>query len=61
MEKSKLLLVDDEPNLTSALVRSLDRTQFQIFTADSAQQACIQAWGNVVRTGGRSWSPVTAI
>ena len=26
MEKSKLLLVDDEPNLTSALVRSLDRT-----------------------------------
>ena len=39
MEKSKLLLVDDEPNLTSALVRSLDRTQFEIFTADSAQQA----------------------
>ena len=38
MEKSKLLLVDDEPNLTSALVRSLDRTQFKIFTADSAQQ-----------------------
>lgn len=38
MEKSKLLLVDDEPNLTSALVRSLDRTQFEIFTADSAQQ-----------------------
>ena len=38
MEKSKLLLVDDEPNLTSALVRSLDRQQFQIFTADSAQQ-----------------------
>jgi DNA-binding NtrC family response regulator len=38
MEKSKLLLVDDEPNLTSALVRSLDRKQFEIFTADSAQQ-----------------------
>jgi DNA-binding NtrC family response regulator len=38
MEKSKLLLVDDEPNLTSALVRSLDRSQFEIFTADSAQQ-----------------------
>jgi fructose transport system substrate-binding protein len=37
MEKSKLLLVDDEPNLTSALVRSLDRSQFEIFTADSAQ------------------------
>jgi DNA-binding NtrC family response regulator len=38
MEKSKLLLVDDEPNLTSALVRSLDRSQFDIFTADSAQK-----------------------
>jgi two-component system, probable response regulator PhcQ len=41
MEKSKLLLVDDEPNLTSALVRSLDRTQFEIFTADSAQQGLL--------------------
>ena len=38
MQKAKILLVDDEPNLTSALVRSLDRTQFEIFTADSAQQ-----------------------
>ena len=46
MEKSKLLLVDDEPNLTSALVRSLDRTQFEIFTADSAQQALMVLAGN---------------
>jgi len=46
MEKSKLLLVDDEPNLTSALVRSLDRTQFQIFTADSAQQGLMILAGN---------------
>ena len=41
MEKSKLLLVDDEPNLTSALVRSLDRKQFEIFTADSASQGLL--------------------
>jgi two-component system probable response regulator PhcQ len=40
-EKAKLLLVDDEPNLTSALVRSLDRSQFEIFTADSAQQGLL--------------------
>jgi DNA-binding NtrC family response regulator len=46
MEKSKLLLVDDEPNLTSALVRSLDRTQFDIFTADSAQQGLMILAGN---------------
>ena len=46
MEKSKLLLVDDEPNLTSALVRSLDRSQFEIFTADSAQQALMILAGN---------------
>ena len=46
MEKSKLLLVDDEPNLTSALVRSLDRTQFKIFTADSAQQGLMILAGN---------------
>ncbi len=46
MEKSKLLLVDDEPNLTSALVRSLDRTQFKIFTADSAQQGLMNLAGN---------------
>jgi len=46
MEKSKLLLVDDEPNLTSALVRSLDRSQFQIFTADSAQQGLMILAGN---------------
>jgi two-component system, probable response regulator PhcQ len=46
MEKSKLLLVDDEPNLTSALVRSLDRTQFEIFTADSAQQGLLILAGN---------------
>ena len=46
MEKSKLLLVDDEPNLTSGLVRSLDRTQFQIFTADSAQQGLMILAGN---------------
>jgi two-component system, probable response regulator PhcQ len=45
-EKSKLLLVDDEPNLTSALVRSLDRTQFEIFTADSAQQGLMILAGN---------------
>lgn len=38
MEKSNILLVDDEPNLTAALVRSLDRTQLEIFTADSAQK-----------------------
>ena len=46
MEKSKLLLVDDEPNLTSALVRSLDRRQFEIFTADSAQQGLMILAGN---------------
>jgi two-component system, probable response regulator PhcQ len=46
MEKSKLLLVDDEPNLTSALVRSLDRSQFDIFTADSAQKALLILAGN---------------
>ena len=46
MEKSKLLLVDDEPNLTSALVRSLDRSQFEIFTADSAQKGCMILAGN---------------
>jgi two-component system probable response regulator PhcQ len=46
MEKSKLLLVDDEPNLTSALVRSLDRSQFEIFTADSASQGLMILAGN---------------
>ena len=46
MEKSKLLLVDDEPNLTSALVRSLDRNQFEIFTADSAQKGLMILAGN---------------
>ena len=46
MEKSKLLLVDDEPNLTSALVRSLDRSQFEIFTADSAQGGLMILAGN---------------
>jgi DNA-binding NtrC family response regulator len=48
MEKSKLLLVDDEPNLTSALVRSLDRSQFEIFTADSAQQGLMILAGNEI-------------
>jgi DNA-binding NtrC family response regulator len=48
MEKSKLLLVDDEPNLTSALVRSLDRKQFEIFTADSAQQGLMILAGNEI-------------
>jgi len=48
MEKSKLLLVDDEPNLTSALVRSLDRTQFEIFTADSAQKGLMILAGNEI-------------
>lgn len=46
MEKCKLLLVDDEPNLTSALVRSLDRAQFEIFTADSAQKGLMILAGN---------------
>src|SRR4029078_5411154 len=46
MQKSKLLLVDDEPNLTSALVRSLDRTQFEIFTADSAAQGLLICAGH---------------
>ena len=46
MKKDKLLLVDDEPNLTSALVRSLDRKQFEIFTADSAQQGLMILAGN---------------
>ena len=46
MQKSKLLLVDDEPNLTSALVRSLDRSQFEIFTADSAQKGLMILAGN---------------
>src|SRR6186713_2767563 len=48
MEKSKLLLVDDEPNLTSALVRSLDRSQFDIFTADSAQKGLLILAGNEI-------------
>ncbi len=48
MAKSKLLLVDDEPNLTSALVRSLDRSQFEIFTADSAQKGLMILAGNDV-------------
>jgi DNA-binding NtrC family response regulator len=48
MEKSKLLLVDDEPNLTSALVRSLDRSQFEIFTADSAQKGLMILAGNEI-------------
>ena len=48
MEKSKLLLVDDEPNLTSALVRSLDRTKFEIFTADSAQKGLMILAGNEI-------------
>jgi two-component system probable response regulator PhcQ len=47
-EKSKLLLVDDEPNLTSALVRSLDRSQFEIFTADSAQQGLMILAGHEI-------------
>jgi len=46
MQKSKILLVDDEPNLTSALVRSLDKTQFEIFTADSAQKGLLILAGN---------------
>ena len=46
MQKSKLLLVDDEPNLTAALVRSLDRNQFEIFTADSAQKGLLILAGN---------------
>ena len=46
MKKDKLLLVDDEPNLTSALVRSLDRTKFEIFTADSAQKGLMILAGN---------------
>src|SRR6187551_1009944 len=48
MQKSKLLLVDDEPNLTSALVRSLDRSQFEIFTADSAQKGLMILAGNEI-------------
>jgi two-component system, probable response regulator PhcQ len=48
MEKCKLLLVDDEPNLTSALVRSLDRSQFDIFTADSAQKGLLILAGNEI-------------
>jgi two-component system probable response regulator PhcQ len=48
MDKSKLLLVDDEPNLTSALVRSLDRSQFEIFTADSAQKGLLILAGNEI-------------
>ena len=47
-EKAKLLLVDDEPNLTSALVRSLDRSQFEIFTADSAQQGLLILAGHEI-------------
>ncbi len=46
MEKSNILLVDDEPNLTAALVRSLDRSQFHIFTAESAQQGLMILAGN---------------
>ena len=48
MDKAKLLLVDDEPNLTSALVRSLDRSQFEIFTADSAQKGLMILAGNEI-------------
>jgi two-component system probable response regulator PhcQ len=46
MEKSNILLVDDEPNLTAALVRSLDRNQFRIYTAESAQQGLMILAGN---------------
>ena len=46
MEKSNILLVDDEPNLTAGLVRSLDRHQFHIYTAESAQQGLLILAGN---------------
>jgi len=46
MEKSNILLVDDEPNLTAGLVRSLDRHQFHIHTAESAQQGLMILAGN---------------
>lgn len=36
MERAKILFVDDEPNVTEALKRSLRKEPYDIFTADSA-------------------------
>lgn len=39
MERSKILFVDDEPNVTEGLRRALRRAPYEIFTADSASAA----------------------
>lgn len=39
MKKHKVLLVDDEPNVTEALKRALRRESYEIFTATSARDA----------------------
>jgi DNA-binding NtrC family response regulator len=39
MERSKILFVDDEPNVTAALKRALRQEPYEVFTADSAVDA----------------------
>jgi CBS domain-containing protein len=39
MKKNKILIVDDEPDILSALTRVLRDEAYEIFTADSAEQA----------------------
>ena len=39
MERSKILLVDDEPKVTAALKRALRQEPYEVFTADSAAAA----------------------
>ena len=39
MERAKILFVDDEPNITETLKRSLRKEPYDIFTADSAVTA----------------------
>jgi two-component system, probable response regulator PhcQ len=39
MERARILFVDDEPNVTAALKRSLRKEPYEIFTADSAAAA----------------------
>ncbi len=39
MEKSKILIIDDEENVLNALKRALRQENYDIFTADSAEKA----------------------
>ncbi len=39
MKRAMILFVDDDPNVTAALKRSLHREPYEIFTADSAADA----------------------